>query len=128
MTQQVAATSRSDEHEQLRRTVRRFLSDRSPESDVRRLMDTETGYDDAVWEQMATQLGLQALIIPEQYGGSGFGYIELALVLEEMGRVLLCAPYFSTVALAANLLLAVGDEGANATYLPGIASGATIAT
>ena len=77
---------------------------------------------------MAQQLGLQALIIPEEYGGAGFGYVELVVVLEEMGRSLLCAPYFSTVALATNALLASGDKAAKADYLPGIASGETIAT
>jgi alkylation response protein AidB-like acyl-CoA dehydrogenase len=128
MTQRVATTSLSDEHEDLRRIVHRFLADKSPEPEVRRLMETESGYDESVWEQMAAQLGLQSLIVPERYGGSGFGYVELALVLEEMGRVLLCAPYFSTVALAVNLLLAIGDEKANARYLPGIAAGTTIAT
>ena len=121
------STLLSDEHEDLRRTVHRFLDDKSPEPEVRRLMATESGYDPVVWEQMAAQLGLQALIIPESYGGAGFGYFELTLVLEEMGRVLLCAPYFSTVALAVNMLLAIGDEEANARYLPGIATGATIA-
>ena len=58
--------------------------------------------------QMANQLGLQGLAIPEEYGGSGFSYVELIVVLEEMGRALLCAPYFSTVALAANTLLHSG--------------------
>jgi alkylation response protein AidB-like acyl-CoA dehydrogenase len=126
--QQVSASPLGNEHDDLRRTVHRFLADKSPEQEVRRLMETETGYDDAVWDQMAAQLGLQALIVPERYGGAGFGYVELALVLEEMGRVLLCAPYFSTVALAVNLLLAVGDEQASTRFLPGIASGKTIAT
>jgi alkylation response protein AidB-like acyl-CoA dehydrogenase len=128
MTRRLATTSLTGDHDDLQRTVRRFLADKSPEAEVRRLMETESGYDDSVWQQMAQQLGLQALIIPEQYGGSGFGYVELALVLEEMGRVLLCAPYFSTVVLAASLLLALEDEQANASYLPGIASGETIAT
>ena len=68
------------------------------------------------------------MAIPEAYGGAGFGYVELVVVLEEMGRSLLCAPYFSTVALAANALLSSGDEAAKAEYLPGIASGETIAT
>lgn len=124
----VVSTSLSDEHESLRKTVRRFLDDKSREPEVRRLMETDAGYDEAVWEQMAQELGLQALVIPECYGGSGFGYLELVLVLEEMGRVLLCAPYFSTVALAVNLLLAVGDEEASARHLPGIAAGKTVAT
>jgi alkylation response protein AidB-like acyl-CoA dehydrogenase len=68
------------------------------------------------------------LHIPEEFGGMGFGYVELGVVLEEMGRALLCAPYFSTVVLAANALLHSGDDAAKAKYLPGIASGATIAT
>jgi alkylation response protein AidB-like acyl-CoA dehydrogenase len=77
---------------------------------------------------MADQMGLQGLVVPEDFGGSGFGYIELIVVLEEMGRALLCAPYFSTVVLAANTLLHAGDDAAKADYLPGIASGDTIAT
>jgi alkylation response protein AidB-like acyl-CoA dehydrogenase len=118
----------SEEQEELRKAVRRFLEDKSPESEVRRLMETEAGYDVAVWKQMAEQLGLHGLAIPESYGGSGFTYVELVVVFEEMGRALLCAPYFSSVALAANLLLASGDEDAKSAYLPGIAEGTTIAT
>jgi alkylation response protein AidB-like acyl-CoA dehydrogenase len=116
------------EHEELRSAIRRFLERKSPESEVRRLMETTAGYDPAVWSQMADQLGLQGLIIPEQFGGSGYGYVELIVVLEEMGRALLCAPYFSSVVLAANLLMASGDDGAKKDYLPGIASGSVIAT
>jgi alkylation response protein AidB-like acyl-CoA dehydrogenase len=118
----------SEEQEELRRAVRRFLEDKSPSSEVRRLMETTEGYEPAVWSQMANQLGLQSLLIPEEHGGAGFGYIELVVVLEEMGRALLCAPYFSTVALATNALLASGDSAARADYLPGIAAGETIAT
>jgi alkylation response protein AidB-like acyl-CoA dehydrogenase len=118
----------SEEQEELRKSVRRFLDDKSPETEVRRLMETTEGYDPAVWSQMAQQLGLQGLAIPEEYGGSGYTYVELTVVLEEMGRSLLCAPYFSTVALAANALLAAGDDAAKKEYLPGIASGDTIAT
>ncbi|HEX7097156.1 MAG TPA: acyl-CoA dehydrogenase family protein [Acidimicrobiales bacterium] len=118
----------SEEQEELRRITRQFLEDKSPESAVRELMATEKGYDEAVWRQMAEQMGLQGLIIPEEYGGSGFTYIELIVVLEEMGRALLCAPYFSTVVLGANTLLHCGDDAAKSAYLPGIASGETIAT
>jgi alkylation response protein AidB-like acyl-CoA dehydrogenase len=118
----------SEEQEELRKSVRRFLEDKSPETEVRRLMETTEGYDPAVWSQMAQQLGLQGLAIPEEFGGSGFTYVELIVVLEEMGRALLCAPYFSTVALAANALLSSGDDSAKKEYLPGIASGDTIAT
>ncbi len=118
----------SDEQEELRAAVRRFLAEKSPETEVRRLMDTTEGYDPAVWSQMADQLGLQSLTIPEEFGGSGFTYVELLVVLEEMGAALLCAPFFSSVVLAANALLASGDDEAKKSYLPGIASGETIAT
>jgi len=118
----------SEEQEELRKAVRRFLVEKSPETEVRRLMATTEGYDPAVWSQMAEQLGLQSLTIPEDFGGSGFGYVELIVVLEEMGAALLCAPYFSTVALGANALLTSGDEQAKTDLLPGIASGETIAT
>jgi alkylation response protein AidB-like acyl-CoA dehydrogenase len=118
----------SEEQDELRTAVRRFLAEKSPESEVRRLMDTEDGYDPAVWSQMADQLGLQSLTIPEEFGGSGFTYVELLVVLEEMGAALLCAPFFSSVALGANALLTSGDDEAKKSYLPGIASGETIAT
>jgi alkylation response protein AidB-like acyl-CoA dehydrogenase len=118
----------SEEQEELRRTVRSFLDQKSPETEVRRLMETDDGYDPAVWKQMGEQLGLQGLAIPEEFGGSGYSYVELIVVLEEMGRRLLCAPYFSTVVLAANALLHSGDDAAKKEHLPGIASGETIAT
>ena len=118
----------NEEQDELRRMVTKFLQEKSPETEVRRLMATTEGYDAAVWSQMAEQLGLQALTIPEEFGGAGFSYVELIVVLEEMGAALLCAPYFSTVALAANALLTSGDDAAKSEYLPGIASGETIAT
>jgi alkylation response protein AidB-like acyl-CoA dehydrogenase len=117
----------SEEQDELRRIVRQFLDDKSSETAVREQMDTEAGYDAAVWSQMAEQLGLQGLIIPEEFGGSGYSYIELIVVLEEMGRSLLCAPYFSSVVLAGNTLLHSGDDAAKKAHLPGIASGETIA-
>jgi alkylation response protein AidB-like acyl-CoA dehydrogenase len=118
----------TEEQEDLRRTVRDFLDDKSPPAEVRRSMATAEGFDRQVWEQMASQLGLQALTVPERWEGIGLDYVELAIVLEEMGRSLLCAPYFATVVLAANALLQSGDEQACADYLPGIASGERIAT
>jgi alkylation response protein AidB-like acyl-CoA dehydrogenase len=118
----------SEEQDELRRAVRRFLQEKSPETEVRRLMETTEGYDPAVWAQMADQLGLQSLTIPEEFGGSGFSYVELIVVLEEMGAALLCAPYFSTVALAANAVLTSGDDAAKKYLLPGLASGETIGT
>jgi alkylation response protein AidB-like acyl-CoA dehydrogenase len=118
----------SEEQEELRRIVRQFLETKSSEAAVREQMETEAGFDAAVWSQMADQMGLQGLIVPEEFGGSGYSYVELIVVLEEMGRSLLCAPYFSTVVLAANTLIHSGDDAAKADLLPGIASGETIAT
>lgn len=116
------------EQDQLRQSVRSFLDDLSSESEVRRLMDTAEGYDPVIWLRMANDLGLQGLVIPEEYGGSGASWRELGVVLEEMGRALLCAPFFSTVVLAATTLLEAGDEQAKSQSLPGIADGSTIAT
>lgn len=116
------------EQDELRKTVRSFLDSKSAETAVREQMETENGFDPAVWKQMGEQMGLQGLHIPEEFGGSGFTYVELGIVLEEMGRSLLCAPYFSTVVLAANTLIHSGDDAAKADYLPGIAAGETIAT
>ena len=118
----------SEEQEELRRTVRQFLEAKSPETEVRRLMETTEGYDPSVWKQMGQELGLQSLAIPEEFGGQGFTFIELGIVLEEMGRVLLCAPYFSSAVLAANAILNVGTDDQKKELLPGIASGDTIAT
>jgi alkylation response protein AidB-like acyl-CoA dehydrogenase len=118
----------TDEQEELRSTVRSFLENKSSEEAVREQMETEDGFDPAVWAQMGEQMGLQGLSIPEEYGGSGYGFVELGIVLEEMGRALLCAPFFSSAVLAANTLLQSGDEAAKQKYLPGIATGETIAT
>jgi len=91
-------------------------------------MDTTDGYDPKVWSQMGNELGLQSLHVPEAYGGQGFSFVELVVVLEEMGRALLCAPYFASVCLAANAIMNAGSEEQKGALLPGIASGETIAT
>ena len=118
----------TEEQEELRSFIRSFMEEKSAEATVRELMETDDGYDAAVWSQMAEQLGLQSMIIPEEYGGQGFGYVELGIALEEMGRSLLCAPFFSTVVLAGNAIIHSGNEDAKAALLPGIADGSTIAT
>ncbi|GAA2454456.1 acyl-CoA dehydrogenase family protein [Actinomadura vinacea] len=118
----------SEDVEALRPVVRSFVEKVSPEAEVRRLMDTDRGHDPAVWRRMAGELGLTGLGVPEEHGGSGGGFREIAVVLEEMGRALMCAPYLSTVVLAAGALLHSADEDAQAAYLPGIAAGETTAT
>ncbi|HEY5274608.1 MAG TPA: acyl-CoA dehydrogenase family protein [Acidimicrobiales bacterium] len=117
----------TEEQEEFRQALRRFFQQKSQLTEVRRMMATDDGYDAAVWKQMAEQLGLQGLLIPERLGGSELTFVELAIVFEEMGSVLACAPFFSTVALAANALLASGGPVAE-QHLPGIAAGTTIAT
>ncbi len=117
----------SEEQEELRKTIRQFLESKSPSAEVRRLMEGTEGYDPAVWSQMAEQLGLQSLHIPEEFGGQGFTFVELGIVFEEMGRVLLCSPYFATVGLATNAILNAGSDADKQALLPGIASGETIA-
>jgi alkylation response protein AidB-like acyl-CoA dehydrogenase len=116
------------EQEELAAVVRRFLATHSSEAHVRTQMQVESGYDAALWKLMANQLGIQSIAIPEEYGGAGFGFGDLSIVLEEAGRSLLCAPLFSTLVLGVTTLLRSGDTAAMETYLPGIAEGRTVAT
>src|SRR6202789_4530417 len=118
----------TDEQEQFRSAVRRFLNDKSPTTEVRRLLATAEGYDPAVWRKLSEDLALPGIHIPEQYGGAGFGMVELCIVTEEMGRALLCAPYFSTAVLAANAIMNTANEEQKSKLLPDIASGARLAT
>ena len=117
----------TEEQEELRRTARRWLEEKAPSALVRRLMVTEEGYDPGLWAEMA-QLGWQAIAIPEEYGGAGFGFLEQAVLLEEMGRSLLPSPYFATTVMAAPLLLEAGSDQQRKRWLPGIAAGEVTAT
>ncbi|MEX5637191.1 acyl-CoA dehydrogenase family protein [Parafrankia sp. FMc2] len=131
-TRAAAGTTRAEasdaELTELRTAVRDFLSSRADEAAVRAAVDSERGYDDKVWAQIAAELGLPALALPTAYGGDGYGVVELSVVIGEMGRVLLPSPFFSTVVLAATAIVASGDAGAAERLLPGIAAGATTAT
>ncbi|MET7781360.1 acyl-CoA dehydrogenase family protein [Streptomyces sp. NPDC005388] len=118
----------SDEQQELGRTVRAFLADTSSETEVRRLMETPEGFDRALWRRMGSELGLQGLAVPEEYGGAGCGPVEVGVVMEEMGRALLCAPILSSAVLATTTLLRCADEEARKRLLPGLASGELVAT
>ncbi len=118
----------SGEQEEFRSNLRRFLTDRAPTKEVRRLMETDAGWERDGWRTLNAELGLTAVRIPEAYGGHGFGFGEHCIVLEEMGRALLCAPYFATTVLAAGAILNAGTEAQKQALLPGIASGDTVAT
>ncbi|MFE2985737.1 acyl-CoA dehydrogenase family protein [Streptomyces sp. NPDC059262] len=111
----------------LRTAVRDFLTVKSPEESVRSLLGATPRFDASVWEQLCTQLRLPALAVPEEYGGDGFGLVELATALEEAGRFLLCAPLLSTT-LATQTLLLTRDEEACARYVPSLAQGRITAT
>jgi len=118
----------NEEQEALRSAARDFLSDHCGPTQTRTVMETEAGFDPDVWRRIGGELGWASIIIPEAYGGVGLGYVELVGLMEEMGFTLLCAPFFSTVCLAANALLLGGTEEQKQEHLPGIAAGETIAT
>ena len=118
----------TDEQEQFRSVVRRFLGAKSPTTEVRRLMATTTGFDADVWRQLSDDLALPGLHIPEAFGGSGFGPVELGIALEEQGRALFCAPFFSSCVLAAEAIMQAAGEEQKTRLLPAIASGQTRAT
>ncbi len=118
----------SDEHGELRRTVRNFLEKESDENRVRELMASEQGYDPTCWSRMAEELGIVGLIVSERHGGAGFGMVELAIVAEEMGRALLCAPYLGSAVLATSALELAADEAAQNEILPKLAAGEAIGT
>ncbi len=118
----------SEDQDELRRAARRFLEVASSEERVRAAMETEQGYDSATWEQLSEELAWTALTIPEEYGGLGMSYLDLHPLMEEMGRALLCSPFFSTICLGANALLLGGTDAQKEIHLPGIAAGEARAT
>ena len=108
--------------------VVRFFADKSPPSEVRKLMATDAGYDPTVWMQMSQELGLAGLHIPEQFGGFGFGMVELGIVLEQMGRQLYCGPFFGSSVMAGFTLMLAGTDDAKQRLLPELSSGSLIAS
>jgi len=123
-----AALGETEEQAQLRGVLRDFFAATSSPDDVRDHMSAPRGFDEALWSRMAGELGVQGLAIPEEYGGSGFSFAELAVVLDEAGRALACGPLLSTVVLAGYTLLLSEDRVACERYLPAIAAGARTAT
>jgi alkylation response protein AidB-like acyl-CoA dehydrogenase len=120
--------SYTEEQELFRNMARQFLAEVSNGDAVRRAMTSDNGIDDGVWARICEEHGWPAVIIPEEYGGFGFGWVELGAVLEEAGRALLCAPLFSTTCLGANALVEAGNHDQKSRFLPDIASGELVAT
>lgn len=112
----------SEEQEMLRNSAGRFLEKNCPSSLVREMVEDEKGYTDELWQGMA-ELGWMGLIIPEAYGGVGMGFLELTVLMEEMGRAMLPGPFFSTAVLGGLAFLQAGSESQKKEYLPGIAGG-----
>lgn len=117
----------SEEQDEFREVLRRFLEAKSPAAEVRKQMATDDGFDPAVWTQMSQELGLTALPVPEAYGGAGFGVTELAIASEEMGRALLCAPFFGSTVMASTAVVNAATEAQKREMLPALATGETIA-
>jgi alkylation response protein AidB-like acyl-CoA dehydrogenase len=117
----------SESQEFLKDSARKFFAGECPSAEVRRLMETDTAFDAALWSKL-TEQGYTGIIFPEEYGGVGLGKVELILLMEEAGRALLPGPFFSTVVLAGSVLDAVGSTEQKKKYLAPICQGAARAT
>ncbi|WP_406309775.1 acyl-CoA dehydrogenase family protein [Streptomyces sp. NBC_00623] len=116
------------EQDEIRRTLRELLVKRCGPGEVRSAVRTAHGYDEALWRQLAQDLGLPGLALAQEYGGVGCGPVELAVACEETGRALLPSPLLATAALAAPLIAALGTEAQRTALLPRIAAGELTAT
>lgn len=116
----------TDEQQMIRDSAESFLADASPSSAVRAAMAVG-GHDRALWQRICAELGWQALLVPEAHGGLGLGFVELAIVQEQLGRRLSSVPFFAS-ALALCALRVLGDDDQQARWLPGLAEGSLTAT
>src|SRR5215468_10624334 len=112
----------SEEQEMLRKSARDFLTKEAPMTYVRQMMEDERGFRDDQWRKMA-ELGWMGLILPEAHGGSGLNFVDMVVVLEEMGRAVLPGPFFSTVILGGVAITEGGSKAQQQAYLPKIATG-----
>jgi alkylation response protein AidB-like acyl-CoA dehydrogenase len=117
----------TEEQDLIRSTARQFIEDRIPMGHVRELMMSEDGFDRGLWKEMA-HLGWTGLAIAEEYGGAGLGWVELGVLLEEMGRGVTPGPFFASAILATTAVQEVGGDEAGEELLPGFAAGDTIGT
>jgi alkylation response protein AidB-like acyl-CoA dehydrogenase len=117
----------TEEQNMLRKSARDFLAKECPKAKVREMDKDETGYDPQIWRRMA-ELGWTGLVLPEEYGGMGAGFMDLVILMEEMGRNILPGPFFSTIALCALPLLEYGSSGQKTEFLPQVGKGRAIWT
>jgi acyl-CoA dehydrogenase len=117
----------SEDQKLLQKTARDFLEEHSPLSACREILESDQPYSQSLFKACA-EMGFQGTVIPEEYGGAGFGYLELAVVAEELGRALAPIPFSSSVYLATEAILLAGSDEQKQRYLPGLASGEAIGT
>jgi acyl-CoA dehydrogenase len=115
----------SADQKALRDQARKFLAEHASSVRVRRILDTDEPYDRELWRGVA-EMGWTGTTIPEAYGGAGFGYLELCVIAEELGRSVAPIPFSSTIYLVAEALLAAGSEAQKRTWLPRIAAGEVV--
>jgi acyl-CoA dehydrogenase len=117
----------SDDQKQLRDQARRFLAEKCTSKAVRLVLEGKDTYDRALWKGLA-ELGFLGVAIPEEFGGSGAGHLELCVIAEELGRVVAPVPFASSIYLAAEAIMLAGTDAQKRKYLPGLASGEKIGT
>lgn len=117
----------SESQQILRTNARKFFANECPSAEVRRIMETPTAFDEKLYSKMAEQ-GFTGIVFPEQYGGLGLGRVEMAALLEEMGRALVPGPYFSSIFLAGATIDASGSHEQKLQYLQPLAEGTQRAT
>jgi alkylation response protein AidB-like acyl-CoA dehydrogenase len=117
----------SEEQEMLRQSVRDFLDAECPMTYVRQMMEDERGYSEDQWKKMV-DLGWTGLVIPEQYGGAGLNMVDMVVVIEEMGKVVMPGPFFASVILGGLAIDLSGSEAQKQRYLPDLAAGKIKAT
>lgn len=118
----------TEEQQMIRDTAAGFLAEVSTSEAIRAAMATEQGFDADLWQRICSEMYWQAIHLPEEVGGMGLGYVEVVAMMEQMGRYLLCSPFFSTVCLGANALLVAGSDEQKAQYLGQICAGELTAT
>ncbi len=117
----------TEEQEMIKKTARDFLADKCPKTFVTQMEESDTGYSKELWQEMA-ELGWMGLAFPEKYGGGDMNFLDLAVLLEEMGRACLPGPFFSTVVLGGLPILDLGKEEQKQEYLPKLIRGEKIFT
>ena len=117
----------TEEQEMLRKTARDFLADKCSKKFVKQMEESEAGYSRDLWREIA-ELGWMGLAFSGKYGGGDMSFLDLAVLLEEMGRACLPGPFFSTVVLGGLSILDIGNEEQKQEYLPKLIRGEKIFT